>query len=179
MPIKMELFAALAAVGLLVVVVLFTWNTAINKERHAWELVIAKQQAEADMLLQAAKDRAAAAEARAEADKREMEQAYEARIAGLRQTTSELHDRIAAAGGLYDVEGRREGGGGAGGGVSGTPSDTTGAPAGCRLSEATSQRLLDLAASADAAAAYALTAHQYAVKMQELHDEQKKAAAAD
>lgn len=81
------------------------------------------------------------------------------RINGLRIANGRL---VAAAGGLYDRNGRPSGEVGVPGNSPATGSPAT-AATGCRLSAETSERLLDLARDADAAAVYAQTGHAYAV----------------
>lgn len=140
-------------------------SDGVDQTTIAYERSLEKQKQEAQVLLLAGKDTVIAKEREFNAfkDKVEKDDADKnARINGLRIVNGRLVD---AAGGLFDRNGRPSGKGG-GDGMPGTATaagGTAGGPAGCKLSDAVTRDLLDLARDADAAAVYAETGHAYAI----------------
>jgi hypothetical protein len=132
-------------------------------ERKTWELALARQQAEAAQLLAQSETarRNAARAFNTFKDKVEVEHAaQETRIDAAHAAYRRL---LAERGGLHDAKGHAGGACGADKlpGSSAAAAVAPTAAAGCRLSSATSEALLDLARDADRAAAYAC--HRWAV----------------
>ena len=140
-------------------------SDGIDTTTLAYEQALEKQRAEAEKLLLASKDAVIAKEREFSAFKDQVEKdnvQKKAYVDGLRLANGRL---VAAAGGLFDRNGRPSGKGG-GDGVSvdsGPAGGAASGPAGCKLSDAVTRDLLDLARDADAAAIYAQTGHAYAV----------------
>lgn len=136
----------------------------------AYERSLEKQRAEAQELILASKDalRATEREFSAFKDKVEKENVEkDAYVNGLRLANGRL---VAAAGGLFDRNGRPSGAGGGNGvpGATGAAGGPAGPAPGCRLSDEITRDLLDLARDADLAAVYAQTGHAYAVGIQDI-----------
>jgi len=140
-----------------------------------WLKVETERKDETAKVIKAAEDRFIAGEARNAELTRNLEtkdNEAEKRINGLRIANGRL---VAAHGGLYDRNGRQVGGrgGDAPGATPGTAGEAAGTAAGCTLSTGTSEHLLDLAAAADSAAAYAQLGHDYAVSVKAWRDKRQ------
>ena len=145
-------------------------SDGVHTTTIAYERSLEKQRAEAQDLLLKSKDALLAKERELNdfKDKVEKENAEKnAYVNGLRLANGRL---VAAAGGLFDRNGRPSGQGGNNGvpGASGAAGGPAGPAPGCRISDEITRDLLDLARDADLAAVYAQTGHDYAVGIQRL-----------
>lgn len=127
-----------------------------------WKIAMAEQERKANDLLNKLKDKIMELERERSAHnlKTEAENAKKNQyIDGLRIANGRL---VAAAGGLWDRNGRAVGSG-ALPGTPGAPASGAGSATGCQLSDTVVGDLLDLARDADRAAVYAQTCHTWAV----------------
>lgn len=140
-------------------------SNGVDTTTAAYEASLAKQRDEANAMLLANRDIIISRERELNAfnAKVETENADKQKyIDGLRVANGRL---FAAAGGMYDKNGRPsgKGSGNAMPGDSPTPSSASGAAAGCRLSDELESFLSQRFKDADDAAIYAQTGHIYAI----------------
>jgi len=131
--------------------------------RQAWDLAAARQAAVSAQALAASETRARAREREYSALKDQIEKERHDAEAKLALLHADNARRLVAAGGLRDRAGRCDRGGVPA--TAASPAIPSEPAAGCRLSGETSRALLDLAARADTAAAYAAACRAWAVTL--------------
>ena len=161
-------FVALAAIGIVTGAYIKGHSAGLAAADAKWLAVEAERTTAAAAVLKAATDRYNASEAANEATRHQWEMTdheRSQRIDGLRIANGRL---VAAAGGLFDRNGRatRSRSGDAATAAPGATGEAAAGAAGCKLSDAVTGDLLDLARDADNAAAYAKLGHDYAVAVQ-------------